>query len=37
MNALDKFVMINNASKWAGYLEKQTRNYSVYENKRGGA
>lgn len=37
MNALDKFVMINNASKWAGYLEKQTRDYSVYENKRGSA
>lgn len=37
MNALDKFAMIQTATKWAGYLEKQTRDYSVYEDKRGGA
>lgn len=37
MNALEKSEMIESASKWAGYLEKQTRDYSVYENKRGGA
>lgn len=37
MNALEKSEMIESASKWAGYLEKQTRDYSVYENKGGGA
>lgn len=37
MTDKDKDLMIRTAQGWVGYLEKQTRDYSLYESKTSGA
>lgn len=37
MTDKDKNLMIATAQGWVGYLEKQTRDYSLYDNKTSGA
>lgn len=37
MTDKDKELMIRTAQGWVGYLEKQTRDYSLYESKTSGA
>lgn len=37
MTDKDKDLMIATAQGWVGYLEKQTRDYSLYDNKTSGA